>query len=223
MKKKLTIAAALAVLAFPAAAQQWSLGVGTGAFVFGDFLERRLTPGTGQGPGEPVTLTLSAATRAGLAIDLERRFTERWAVRFEGTFTRSPLTVRTEGDDNGEGTEIAAGEMDVATFMVPLVFQINPKGSFRFHILGGPALAAYRPGTPDSPQADPAFDETQYEFGVAFGGGVAWWLSDRFAIEANITDTITTSPIDDDLDGQPGVEVPNPQNGHGTIGLRWRF
>lgn len=222
MKKKLTIAVALAVLAFPAAAQEWSLGVGTGAFVFGDFLERRLRAGTGQGPSDPTTLTLGAGTRAGLLVDLERTFTERWAVRFEGAFTRTPLTVRTEGDE-GEGTEIGAGDMDVATFMVPLVFRINPRGSFRFHLLGGPAAAVYRIGEPDSPNADRAFDGTQIEYGVAFGGGVAWWLSDRFAIEANITDTITTSPIDDELDDEPGVEVPRPQNGHGTLGVRLRF
>lgn len=222
MKKKLTIVVALAVLAFPAAAQEWSLGVGTGAFVFGDFLERRLRAGTGQGPSDPTTLTLSAGTRAGLLVDLERTFTERWAVRFEGAFTRTPLTVRTEGDE-GEGTEIGAGDMDVATFMVPLVFRINPRGSFRFHLLGGPAAAVYRIGAPDSPAADRAFDGTQIEYGVAFGGGVAWWLSDHFALEANITDTITNSPIDNDLDDEPGVEVPRPQNGHGTFGVRWRF
>lgn len=223
MKKKLTIAAALAFFALPLAAQDWSLGVGTGAFVFGDLLEREFRPGTGQGPSEPTTFTLTPATRAGLVLDLERTFTERWAVRFEAAGTRTPLTVRTEGDE-GEGTPISAGDLDVVTFMVPLVFRINPRGAFRFHLLGGPAAAAYRVSEPDLPQVDPAFTGTEYEWGVAFGGGVAWWLSDRFAIEANLTDTITSSPLDEDnFEGEPGVDVKNPHNTHGTLGIRWRF
>jgi hypothetical protein len=223
MKKKLTIAVALAAFALPLAAQDWSLGVGTGPFVFGDFLERRLSPSSGPGPTEPHTLVLSAGTRAGLAVDLERNLADRWAVRFEGTFTRSPLVVRQDGDDD-EGTRISAGDLDVATFMVPLVFRINPRGTFRFHLLGGPAAAVYRLGDPELPNADQAFEGTQYEWGVAFGGGVGWWLSDRFAIEANITDTITSSPVDEEkFDDQPGVEVPRPHNAHGTIGVRWRF
>lgn len=223
MKKKLTIAVALAVFALPLAAQDWSLGVGTGPFVFGDLLERRLRPGTGQGPAEPTTITLTPATRAGLTVDLERTFSERWAVRFEGTLTRSPLTVRTEGDE-GEGTRISAGDLDVLTLAVPLVFRINPRGAFRFHLLGGPAAAAYRVSEPELPQVDPAFSGTEYKWGIAFGGGVAWWLSDRFAIEANLTDTITGSPLDEDnFEDEPGVDVKRPHNAHGTLGIRWRL
>ncbi|HEY0159602.1 MAG TPA: outer membrane beta-barrel protein [Thermoanaerobaculia bacterium] len=219
MMKKLAAAALLLAFTLPLSAQDWSLGVSTGPFVFGDFLERTVQVGSGGTQGTQVII-VSADTRAGLAVDLERSFSERWAVRGEGTFTRSPMTISQEGTV-GE-FEIDAGDLDVATFALPLVFRINPRGSFRFYLLGGPALAVYRLDAPAN--TEPVIDETQQEWGVAFGGGVAWWLSDRFAIEAKITDTITTSPMDEeDFDDTPGANVKNPHNGHGTVGIRWRF
>ena len=209
------------VVSLPLDAQDWSMGVGAGPFVFGDFLENTLQPGNEDGPEEPGTLTLSAATRAGVAVDLERSFSERFAIRLEGTFTRAPLSIRGSGD----GTEFDAGTLEVSTFMVPLVFRINPRGAFRFHLHGGPALALYRVETPESSGAsEPAFAGTQQEWGVAFGGGVAWWVSDRFAIEGNLTDILTSSPIDEeDLPDVPGLEVLRPHNVHTTVGVRWRF
>lgn len=209
------------VISLPLDAQDWSMGVGAGPFVFGDFLENTLKPGNEDGPEEPGTLTLSAATRAGVAVDLERSFSERFAIRLEGTFTRAPLSIRGSGD----GTEFDAGTLEVSTFMVPLVFRINPRGAFRFHLHGGPALALYRVETPESSGAsEPAFAGTQQEWGVAFGGGVAWWVSDRFAIEGNLTDILTSSPIDEeDLPDVPGLEVLRPHNVHTTVGVRWRF
>ena len=209
------------VVSLPLDAQDWSMGVGAGPFVFGDFLENTLQPGNEDGPEEPGTLTLSAATRAGVAVDLERSFSERFAIRLEGTFTRAPLSIRGSGD----GTEFDAGTLEVSTFMVPLVFRINPRGAFRFHLHGGPALALYRVETPEgSGASEPAFAGTQQEWGVAFGGGVAWWVSDRFAIEGNLTDILTSSPIDEeDLPDVPGLEVLRPHNVHTTVGVRWRF
>jgi len=219
MKKNLTIAALLLAVSLPATAQDWSLGVSSGPFVFGDFFERRVRVGN-EGPEGEQTIILSADTRAGLAVDLERSFSERWAIRFEGTFTRSPMTITQEGT-TGE-FELDAGDLDVTTIAVPLVFRINPNGAFRFYLLGGPAMAIYKLDAPASAQF--SFEDAQTEYGVAFGGGVAWWLSDRFAIEAKITDTITTSPLDeDDFDNTPGADVKNPHNGHGTLGVRWRF
>jgi opacity protein-like surface antigen len=219
MMKKLTVAAFLLLSALPLAAQDWSLGVSSGPFVFGDFFERH-TKVAGGGPAGEQTLTLSAATRAGLAVDLERALGDRWAIRGEATFTRSPMTIRQEGT-NGE-FEFDAGDLDVTTFALPLIFRINRNGAFRFYVLGGPAMAVYRLDAPSNSQL--GFDETQTELGVAFGGGVAWWLSDRFAIEAKITDTITTSPMDErNFDDSPGAEVKRPHNGHGTLGVRWRF
>jgi hypothetical protein len=217
MKKLLTIAVLMLAGAPTLTAQNWSFGAATGPFVFGDFVERRLRPGNEQGAEDPETLILSAATRPGVALDVERSFSDRWALRLEGTFTRSPLSVEQE---NGGGVTLDAGDLDVSTWMLPVVFRINPRGTFRFHLLGGPAAAIYRAKA----DADPAFEDLQTEWGVGFGGGVGWWLSDRFAIEANITDTITSSPFDrEDFPDVPGIKIPRPQNGHATVGVRWKF
>jgi len=67
-------------------------------------------------------------------------------------------------------------------------------------------------------------DRTSNEWGVLFGGGVAWWISDRLAIEGNLTDIITTSPFSEmDDDDTPGITVKKPHNVHTTIGVRWRL
>ncbi len=219
-QKKLTMAAALLFLALPLNAQDWSIGVATGPFVFGDFVERTLRPINEEGAEEPITLTLSAATRAGAAVDIERSLGERWAVRLEGTFTRAPLSIK-QGED--DGVDIDSGEIDVATFTLPIVFRINPRGSFRFHVLGGPALATYETRGRSSTSL-PISGQTRNEWGVSFGVGGGWWMSDRFAIEGGITDIITTSPFEemDDLE-VPGIDVKKPHNVHTTIGVRWRL
>lgn len=223
MKKNLTIAALLLASALPLTAQDWSLGVGTGAFVFGDFVERRMRTGTPEGPSTTTSIILSAATRPGLSVDLERSLSDRWAIRLEGAFTRAPLGV--EQKSEGDPIEIDAGELDVATFTLPIVFRINRNGAFRFHLHGGPALAMYRADAQENVEgADPAFEGTQNEWGVAFGGGVGWWLSDRFAVEGNITDIITSSPFArDEVPDVPGIEIKRPHNVHTTVGVRWRF
>lgn len=222
MKKKLTIAAALLAITLPAAAQDWSIGVHSGPFVFGDFVERRLRPSTGQGPTGTSTLTLSAATRAGLTIDLERDLAERWAVRVEGTFTRAPLAVKDQSDDDEFALD--AGEVDVATFTLPVIFRINPRGAFRAHVMGGPAYAIYRiTGRPNA-SGITVLDMTRGEFGLMAGGGIAWWTSDRFAVEGNFSDVVTTSPFErGDFPDTPGWSIPKPHNVHTTVGVRWRF
>jgi hypothetical protein len=224
MKKKIAVLALALASALPLAAQDWSIGAATGPFVFGNFVERTVRIGTGDGPSGTTTLVLSAGTRAGGSLDIERSLGDRWAIRLEGTFTNAPLRLDQSGA-GGDGAELDAGDLDVATFMLPLVFRINPKGALRFHVLAGPALAIYKGNAPDtagSPQA--AFDGTQKEWGVAFGGGAGWWLSDRFAIEGNLTDTITTSPFDEESFPSAGsLEISRPHNVHTTIGVRWRF
>lgn len=221
MKKKLTVAALLLAMTLSATAQEWSIGVHSGAFVFGDFVERRTRPSTGGGSSGTNIVTLSAATRAGLSIDLERELAERWALRLEGTFTRSPLAVKSEDDDE---FALDAGEVDIATFTVPLVFRINPRGSFRFHLMAGPAYAVYRiTGTPNASGITP-LDLTRNEWGLLAGGGVAWWTSDRFAIEGNFSDVVTSSPFDrEDFPPGPGWSIEEPHNVHTTAGVRWRF
>ena len=222
MKKKLTTAAALLFFALPLTAQNWSIGVHTGPFVFGDFVERQLRPSTGGQPGEgTVKLSLSAATRAGLAVDVQRDFSERWGVRLEGAFTRAPLSLKEDDDD---GFVFDAGEVDVTTVMLPLVFRINPKGSFRFHLMGGPAYAMYRFEPVESDAGISVLSRTEHEWGIALGGGAGWWISDRFGVEGTLTDIVTTSPFDrSDFPDVPGYSIPKPHNVHTTVGVRWRF
>lgn len=222
MKKLLTIGALL-LAAAPLFAQNWSIGVGTGAFVFGDFVERRQRgPGSPDQPSVVTTLTLSAATRAGLSVDLERSLSDRWAIRAEGAFSRAPLSVKDEDDDE---FSLKAGELDVTTLMVPIVFRINPRGSLRFHILFGPAFAIYRPvGRPNSDATIRVFSGSRSEWGGAAGAGLAWQWSDRFAVEGQIVDIVTTSPFDrEDFSGISGVTIPKPHNVHTTVGARYRF
>ena len=90
MKKNLTIAVALLATSLPLSAQNWSLGVHSGGFVFGDFVERKVRPTIGGVPGDTVTMSLSAATRPGLAVDVQHDFSRRWGVRLEGAFANAP-------------------------------------------------------------------------------------------------------------------------------------
>ena len=221
MKKKLTTAAALLAIALPLSADDWSVGLHSGPFVFGDFVERKLRPTVGGQPGGLVTMSLTADTRAGLAVDVQRDFSERWGVRLEGTFSRAPLAIREEGDD---AFTFDAGEVDVTTLTLPIVFRINPNGAFRFHLMGGPAYAMYRFEPEAHSGGISVIDRTANEWGVALGGGVGWWMSDHFAIEGTLTDIVTTSPFErSDFPDVPGYSIPKPHNVHTTVGVRWKF
>src|SRR6185295_2448443 len=113
--------------------------------------------------------------------DVEHSFAPRWGVRLEGTFTHAPLSVKEKGTTGD--TPVGAGDMDVTTVMLPLVFRINPRGALRFHIMGGPAYAMYRVKGRANASGISPLDETRSEWGFAAGAGAAWWLSDRFAVE----------------------------------------
>jgi opacity protein-like surface antigen len=222
MKKKLTIAALL-LSTTPLFAQDWSLGAGTGAFAFGDFVKRTMRgPGSPDRPSRTVTTTLTADVRAGLAVDLERRLSDRWAVRLEGAFTRSPLSIE---DSSGGQFNIEAGDLDVTTFMLPIVFRINTGGTFRFHLLGGPAYALYRThGLQNADASVNVFKGSRSQWGGAAGAGVAWQLSDRFALEGEVTDIVTSSPFHrSDFSDTTGLEIPKPHNVHTKLGVRYRF
>lgn len=222
MMKNFAVLLLVLASTLPLTAQNWSVGAATGPFVFGDFVERTVRVGTGEGPTNETTVVLSAGTRAGAAFDIERRINDRWAVRLEGTFTNAPLRLEQSGA-GGDGAELDAGDLDVATFMLPVVFRINRNGAFRFHVMGGPAMAVYRGNAP-SPSAQPAFEGTQQEWGFAYGGGVGWWMTDRFAIEGNLTDITTTSPFDaGDFPNSTALDIPRTHNVHTTIGVRWVF
>ncbi|HWW62488.1 MAG TPA: outer membrane beta-barrel protein [Thermoanaerobaculia bacterium] len=220
MKVISTFLLAAFLFAIPVAAQDWSVGVATGPFIFGDFAERTLRVGTPEGGSTTSTDTLSAGTRAGLAVDIEHRLSERLSFRVEGTFTEAPLAL-------GDGQfELEAGDLDVGTFTLPLVFHINPHGSFRFHVLAGPAYALYhidaRENANDQP---PIFEGTRGRWGYAAGVGLAWHINERFAIEAGVTDLVTQSPIQrSDFGGSlQTIDIPQTQNVHSTIGLRVKF
>lgn len=221
MKKPTLVLLVLLTLSLPARAEDWSLRVATGAFVFGDFVERTLLAGTETG-SEEQTLTLSAATRPGVAVDLERGFSDRFAVRLEGTFARAPLAIKGDDDD---GVEIEAGELDVATFSMPLVFRLNPRGTFRFHLFAGPAYAGYRiTARENSTSSIRTFRGTRQEWGLAVGGGVGWHWSESLAVEGELTDVATASPFRDTEIGLIGrTSFPRPHNVHTTVGLRWKF
>jgi len=221
MMKKLTITLLLCAAALPATAQNWSLGARTGAFVFGDFVERRVQPIAGDPGGEATRLTLSAETRPGVAFNLERRLGDRWGIRVEGTFARAPLTVRDESD---EEADIRSGDLDVTTFAVPIVFHINTGGTFRFYVLAGPAYAMYKFDPPAATTGIAFAGETKSGWGLEVGGGVTWMLSDRFGIEGSISDVATQSPFDEeDLPDVPGFNTKDPHNVHTTVGIRYRF
>jgi opacity protein-like surface antigen len=222
MKKSLLYLLPLLISALPLAAQEWSVSAGSGAFVFGDFMERTLAIAPPENPGsDRQTLTLTAATRAGLLVDLERNLGDRWALRLEGTFTRAPLSL----GDSDDGFELDAGRMNVTTVALPIVYRINRGGAFRFFLKGGPAHAMYRLER-DGSTSRPIFDETRSRWGLVGGAGVEWHLSDRFALEGQISDTVTSSPFErEDFVGadDPRLDIPRPHNVHTSVGVRWRF
>src|SRR3954470_18538009 len=133
-------ALSLLLTATPLVAQNWSAGISTGPFVFGEFVRRTTRTGT-ETSSSTSTIRLTAAPRPGVAADIERSFTDRWALRLEGTFTDSKLSVKNK---SGSGVSIDAGKLDVTTWVMPLVFNFNRHGAFRVHVFGGPAYATYK-------------------------------------------------------------------------------
>jgi opacity protein-like surface antigen len=223
MKRSLAAVVVCAALALPAGAQDWSFGAATGPFVFGDFVRRTLRTGTEAGSGEQKQ-QLSAKTRPGLAIDLERRFSDRFAIRLEGTFTHAPLAIK--GSSDSGGVTLESGTINVATAMVPLVFRFNPHGTFRFHAMGGPAYAIYDISNRSAnPSTLRTFTGERTRWGVALGGGVGWYWSERFAVEGQLTDISTTSPFrrSEFAAGLARIEIPRTHNVHTTIGIRYGF
>jgi hypothetical protein len=204
-------------------AGDWSMAVGSGPFVFGKFAERAQIAGTPESTTR-ITTSLSAATRAGGLIDIEHGFSDRFALRLEGSFTRAPLSVKT--GSGRSGVTVGTGEISVTSLILPLVFRINPRGAFRFHIMGGPAFANYDLRRTASGQTSSfLFEGSRGRYGVAGGGGLSWWFGRHFAIEGQITDIVTSSPVarEEFSTATRGVTIPRPQNVHTTLGLRYQF
>ena len=221
MRNSLHFMAVLVFVATAANAQNWSLGVGTGPFVFGTFVEKTSVVGTELG-STTTTSRLSAATRPGIEADLERDFGRWLGVRVGAAWTYAPLRIKGSG---GSGVTIDAGHVGVTTIVVPLVLNLN-RGSFRVHLMGGPAYALYHGNARGGGGTGfPLFAGTRGRAGGMVGGGVAWWWSNRFGIEGEVSDTVTASPfqLQDITPSAKGVSLERPQNVHTTVGIRYRF
>ena len=138
MGKILPGAAVTLLLTLPTYGGEWSLGAGTGPFVFGHFAERR-TSIVIEGSSATTTSKLSAATRPGGTANVERAFSNRLALRLEASWTRAPMKVKS---DSGKGVAFDAGHASITTFSLPFVFTFNPHGTLRFHAGAGPAYGS---------------------------------------------------------------------------------
>ena len=216
----------LAVFAFVASAahaESWSIGGGTGPFIFGHFVERSITLNNGSGSATTRT-RLSAETRAGVEADLERDIGRRFAIRIEGTWVQAPLRIKSASGD--QGTSIDAGHLNLTTIVVPLVFHINPNGALRFNVMGGPAYAFYNVHRRDAAGTTFSFFQgTREQWGGAGAVGVEWWWMRNFGVEWQAQAIVTSSPFRtaDFGTAAQGIHIPKPRNGHTTIGIRYRF
>lgn len=224
MKKTFPALMFCVLVCYPVLGQNESFGAGVGPFVFGDFVRRTLLTGNEGASGEQTT-RLSASTRPGLSVDFEHNLGgDRFAIRLEGTFTHAPIAVK---GSTSHGVALDAGSINVATFQTPIVLRLNPRGTFRFHVMGGPAYAVYNiKRRSNATTSLRTFTGTRSRWGAALGGGVSWWWSSRFGLEGQLVDLTTTSPFKrSDFGGGPGarLEIPRTQNVHTTIGIRYRF
>jgi hypothetical protein len=212
----------LNAMALPAFGQNWSVGGGFGPFVFGRFAERTVVINN-ETSSAKTTSRLSAATRAGLSADMERNLNDRFAIRLDASWVQAPL--RLKSSSGGTGVTLDSGQMNLTTFSAPLIIRLNPRGTFRFHVMGGPAYALYKVHRQTAAGSLPLFDGTRGRLGVVTGGGVGWWLSSRFGVEWQLADIVTSSPFrgQEIAATQQGVHITRPQNGYTTLGIRYRF
>jgi hypothetical protein len=222
MRKVVRLLLILNAIALPALGQNWSVGGGFGPLVFGRFAERTVVINTETGSAK-TTSRLSAATRPGLSADVERNLNDRFAIRLDAAWVEAPL--RLKSSSGGSGVTIDSGRMNLTTFSAPLIIRLNPHGTFRFHVMGGPAYALYKVHRRTGAGSLPLFEGTRGRLGGVTGGGVGWWLSNRFGVEWQLADIITSSPFrrQDIAATQQGVHIPKPQNGYTTLGIRYRF
>jgi hypothetical protein len=224
MRKILPAALLLLPFALPAHAENgWSFGAGIGPFVFGYFVERTTTITTETGSGTTRS-RLSAATRPGASADIERDVNGWLGIRLDAAWTRAPMKVKS----GSNGVAFEAGHADITTFAAPLIVNFNRHGAFRVHLTGGPAYALYdMKATGGGGNTLSIFNGTRGRWGGIAGGGVAWWMSDRFAIEGEADDIITASPFRRSdfpaTNNFGGVQIPKTHNVHTTAGIRYRW
>lgn len=217
-------AISLLLFAAPLAAQNWAVTVGTGPFVFGDLAERESRVVTESSSTE-VTSILKAATRAGVSGEVERLFNDRFSARLVGTFTRSPLSVKNRSE-SGDGVRLDVGDLNVATFSLLGAFRFNRGGALRPYVAAGPAYALYNMEDTEDEGVDPLFEGTRGRWGVAAAAGVEWWLSERFALRGEISDTLTETPLRSEDFSRPRtsrLDLEDPHNIHTTIAASYRF
>ena len=223
MRKILPSLLLLLASTLPAYAEGWSVGVGTGPFVFGTFVERTTRIVTDAGSGT-VTSKLSAATRPGGSADVQYDFNDRLGFRVDAGWTRAPMKVKSSGS---QGVSFDAGHAVITTFSAPFIVNLNTHGAFRVHLAAGPSYALYdmkaRTGGGTTLSV---FDGTRGRWGGVAGAGLAWWMSDRFALEAEADDIVTGSPFrrsDFTTPTLGGIKIPKTHNVHSTVGIRYRF
>lgn len=221
MPKALTLLAVLA--AASAQAQSWSIGAEAGPFIFGHFVERSVTLHNETGSATTRTV-LSAATRAGVGGDIQYDLNRRFSIGLEGTWVDAPLRIKSTSGD--QGTSFDAGHMNLTTLVVPLTIRINPNGSLRFNVSGGPAYAFYNVHRRTNTGSSISFFEgTRSQWGGAGAVGAEWWWRRNFAVQWQAEYIVTSSPfrIDDFGAASQGIHIPKPRNGHTTLGIRYRF
>lgn len=205
----------------------WRVGVASGPFIFGDFAERtsRITNGVDT---IRVTSSLSAETRAGVAVDLERSFNDRFSLRLDATFTRAPLAIKTESNDDDDpdedGVSLTVGEMDATTLALTFAWRFNRGGRIRPYLFAGPAWVLYDFDRNEKTGAIPIFEGTRERAAIVAGGGAEWWISDRFALRGELSDTYSEAPLEEsDFSGVRSVEIEEPHHVHTTVGVKYRF
>lgn len=82
----------------------------------------------------------SATTRPGGSADVEHDINDRFAVRLDAAWTRAPMKVKS---GSSQGLSFDAGHANITTIALPLVVNLNPHGTFRLHLAGGPAYGFY--------------------------------------------------------------------------------
>lgn len=206
----------------------WTLGAAGGPFIFGHFAERSITLGNGETRRRD-EYALSASTRAGGRLDLEHNLNDRLAIRLEGSFTQSPLAVKTRssGARPGSGsTSLNVGRTQVTAFALPLVWRLNRGGSIRPFLALGPALVRYDFTRESSTLLVPLFTGSRVRAGVEAVGGAEWWVFRRLAITGDVRDIFTRSPLlESDLQGtrSGALTLSNVHNVQTAVGLRVKF
>lgn len=216
------------VVSADAWASDWTIGAATGPFVFGHFAERSVTIGSGE-TRRRIRYALSAETRPGVKLGLQRDFNDRVSMRLEGSFVNAPLAIKTGSDSDRPASETGSlqiARMRVTSVALPLVVRINRRGALRPFLGGGPTFVMYETERRSQSALLPLFAGKRSQAGLDLIVGIEWSISRSFSLEGDLRDSITRSPFrKEDLQTSPALSrgLPSVHNLHSTIGLRYRF